>query len=174
MPLEPVGPKRFLAVTMAFVFSLAFGIFLALFLEYLDDTVRSSEDVATMLRLPTLAVIPSMGSSAKRRLFPSRAALQTPNGQPDSQSELLIVYTDTRSALAEAYRHLRTSILLSTAGRAPKSLLVTSSVPSEGKTTTTLNTAASLAQTNDRVLLVDADMRRRDFIRCSVSATDVA
>jgi capsular exopolysaccharide synthesis family protein len=162
MPLVPVGPKRLLAVSLAFVLALAFGIFLALFLEYLDDTVRSSEDVETMLRLPTLAVIPSMGAFAKRRLFPARRALQSinGNGNGDAHNELLIVNNDTRSALAEAYRHLRTSILLSTPGRAPKSLLVTSSLPSEGKTTTTLNTAASLAQTSENVLLIDADMRR--------------
>jgi capsular exopolysaccharide synthesis family protein len=64
------------------------------------------------------------------------------------------------SPLAEAYRHLRTSILLSAAGRPPRTLLVTSSLPSEGKTTTAINTAISLAQTGANVLVVDADMRR--------------
>ncbi|MDT5271680.1 MAG: polysaccharide biosynthesis transport protein [Acidobacteriota bacterium] len=160
MPLTPVGPRRLLAVSLALVLSLTSGVFLALFLEYLDDTVRSTEDVETMLHLPTLAVIPSIGAFARRRLFPARKALPSANGNGDSRSELLIVNNDTRSALAEAYRHLRTSILLSTPGRAPRSLLVTSSLPSEGKTTTTLNTAASLAQTSGSVLLVDADMRR--------------
>jgi capsular exopolysaccharide synthesis family protein len=67
---------------------------------------------------------------------------------------------DSRSPLAESYRHLRTSVLLSTAGRAPRSLLVTSSLPGEGKTTTAVNTAVSLAQTGASVVLIDADMRR--------------
>jgi capsular exopolysaccharide synthesis family protein len=67
---------------------------------------------------------------------------------------------DGRSPLAEAYRHLRTSVLLSTAGRAPRSLLVTSSLPGEGKTTTAVNTAVSLAQTGASVVIIDADMRR--------------
>jgi polysaccharide biosynthesis transport protein len=67
---------------------------------------------------------------------------------------------DGRSPLAESYRHLRTSVLLSTAGRAPRSLLVTSSLPGEGKTTTAVNTAISLAQTGVSVVIIDADMRR--------------
>ncbi len=67
---------------------------------------------------------------------------------------------DSHSPLAESYRHLRTSVLLSTAGRAPKTLLVTSSLPGEGKTTTAVNTAVSLAQTGARVVIIDADMRR--------------
>jgi capsular exopolysaccharide synthesis family protein len=75
-------------------------------------------------------------------------------------SSPLLISADPRSSLAEAYRHLRTSILLSTAGRAPKSLLITSSLPSEGKTTTATNTAISLAQTGAKVLIIDADMRR--------------
>ena len=72
----------------------------------------------------------------------------------------MLVNLDGRSPLAEAYRHLRTSVLLSTAGRTPKSLLITSSLPGEGKTTTAVNTAISLAQTGASVVIIDADMRR--------------
>ena len=93
-------------------------------------------------------------------MLPGTTALQKQtNGNGNGHSELLL-NVDGRSPLAEAYRHLRTSVLLSTAGRAPKSLLVTSSLPGEGKTTTAVNTAISLAQTGASVVIIDADMRR--------------
>jgi len=91
-------------------------------------------------------------------LLPWLPIRQKTNGN-GSGRELLIL-SDGPSIQAEAYRHLRTSILLSTPGRAPKTLLVTSSVPAEGKTTTVVNVATVLAQTGAKVLVIDADMRR--------------
>src|SRR5215218_8202109 len=158
-----VGPNRARTVIVAFFLSIGLGLGLALFFEYLDDTVHSTEEVERMLHLPALAVIPSVGSAARRRVLSGiskTAALQKQsNGNGNGHSELL-TNMDGRSPLAEAYRHLRTSVLLSTAGRAPKSLLVTSSLPGEGKTTTAVNTAFSLAQTGASVVIIDADMRR--------------
>ncbi len=158
VPDYPVGPQRLRGVVMALLLSLISGIGLAIFLEYLNDSVRSTEDVERWLRLPSMGVIPAVGGYARRRFLPSRA-LARRNVQGQESPELL-VNAESRSALAEAYRHLRTSVLLSTPGHAPKSLLITSSVPSEGKTTTAVNTALSLAQTGANVLLIDADMRR--------------
>src|SRR5678815_613947 len=158
-PDSPVGPNRTRTVIAAFFLSIGLGLGLALFFEYLDDTVHSTEEVERVLHLPALAVIPSVGAATRRKVIPGMTGLQKQNGNGNGHSELLI-NVDGRSPLAEAYRHLRTSVLLSTAGRAPKSLLVTSSLPGEGKTTTAVNTAISLAQTGASVVIIDADMRR--------------
>jgi capsular exopolysaccharide synthesis family protein len=158
-PDGPIGPNRSRVVFIALFLSLGLGVGLALLLEYLDDTVHSTEEVERLLHLPALAVIPSVFANGSRRLLAGPGALQKRNGNPADNPELLM-NVDGRSPLAESYRHLRTSVLLSTAGRAPKSLLVTSSLPGEGKTTTAVNTAVSLAQTGASVVIIDADMRR--------------
>lgn len=157
-PKSPVGPRRMQGVALAALLSLVFGVALARYLDYLDDSVHTVEDVEKTLRLPALAVIPAFGSLSKRRFFPGASALQKRNG--NQKSELLLMNSDGNSPLAEAYRQLRTSVLLSAAGGAPQTVLVTSSQPSEGKTTTAVNTASILAQTGASVLLIDGDMRR--------------
>ena len=158
-PDGPIGPNRARTVFIAIFLSLGLGVGLALLLEYLDDTVHSTDEVERLLHLPALAVIPSAFGNGRRRLLAGPGALQKRNGNPSDNPELLM-NVDSRSPLAESYRHLRTSVLLSTAGRAPRSLLVTSSLPGEGKTTTAVNTAVSLAQTGATVVIIDADMRR--------------
>jgi capsular exopolysaccharide synthesis family protein len=155
-PEKPVAPSRLSTVLLVMILSTLFGMGLALFLEYLDDSIKTTEQLENLLQMPALAAIPTIDSMPKRKLLLVGAE---EDGKANAKSELLI-HSDSRSSLAEAYRQLRTSVLLSTAGHAPKSLLVTSSLPSEGKTTTAINTAISLAQTGASVLIIDADMRR--------------
>lgn len=156
-PDTPVAPRRLTTVLAVMLLSTLFGMGLALVLEYLDDTIRTTDEIENYLQLPALAAIPAIDSIPKRKLLLVGAGGEESDETPSSP---LLISADTRSSLAEAYRHLRTSILLSTAGHAPKSLLITSSLPSEGKTTTAANTSIILAQTGARVLMIDADMRR--------------
>lgn len=155
-PKFPVAPRRRQMVALAALLALILGIALARYLDYLDDSIGTSEEVESFLRLPALAVIPALAGTTSRRLLSAMPSKK--NGRKGGEE--LLLHSSQRSPLAEAYRQLRTSVLLSSPGGAPKTLLVTSSQPGEGKTTTVVNTGMILAQTGARVLLVDADMRR--------------
>ncbi len=151
LPHEPTGPQRTRNILVALVLALLAGIGLAFLLDFLDDTVKSLDDVDRYIHLPTLALIPAARSDKRLRDGEAPA--------PGASTALAMV-EDVRSHVAESYRHLRTSLLLSSAGQAPKTILVTSSQPSEGKTTTAINTAFMLAQTGAEVLIIDCDLRR--------------
>ena len=155
LPRTPIGPQRFRNIFVAFLLSLVAGVGLAFLLDFLDDTVKSVDDVDRYLHLPALALIPS--SRDRGRLI---GVGGVPSGLAPSETTALAMISDARSPIAESYRHLRTSLLLSSAGQPPKTILVTSSQPSEGKTTTAINTAFMLAQTGAEVLIVDCDLRR--------------
>jgi len=136
--------------------SLFAGVGLAFLLDFLDDTVKSIEDVDRYLHLPALALIPASRNDKGKLMG---LGVSGGSGAP-SETTALAMVDDARSPIAESYRHLRTSLLLSSAGQPPKTILVTSSQPSEGKTTTAINTAFMLAQTGAEVLIVDCDLRR--------------
>ena len=151
-PSEPNIPRN-----MAFSFALALisGIGLAFLLESLDNTVRTTEQAQQISQLPSLGLIPMGTRSDEGKGSGRRLALMS-----SKEAVELITQVRPQSQMAEAYRALRTSLLLSSLGAPPKVILVTSALPQEGKTTTSINTAVVLAQKGVRVLLIDADMRR--------------
>ncbi|MGH9939851.1 MAG: polysaccharide biosynthesis tyrosine autokinase, partial [Blastocatellia bacterium] len=173
-PAAPSGPGRSRAILIGLLLSLAGGVGLALLLEYLDNTVKNIEDVTRTTQLPTLALIPSMDAEAMRAVGEKKNGRKkvigvsgdklgtvgglAPRGMHPPGDKLAPL--GSLSSVVESYRMLRTSVLLSTAGAPPKTILVTSSQPGEGKTTTAVNTAISLAQLGASVLLIDADLRR--------------
>ena len=156
-PTQPITPNVPRNIELGLLFGLACGIGLAFVLESLDTTVRNMAEVNAISMLPGLGTIPLQVSSNGH----SRKRLTTIAGD-DGRSEPLnlITYMRPKSEAAEAYRALRTSILLSSFGAPPKVILVTSALPQEGKTTISANSALVLAQRGSRVLLLDADLRR--------------
>ena len=139
---------------LGFLGGLAAGIALAFVLENMDKTVRSVEEVSAISTLPALGAIPLQARNGHLR------TLTTGWREGQAESLALVAHARPKSGAAEAYRALRTAILLSTHGAPPRVILVTSPSPQEGKTTTAANAAIVLAQRGSRVLLVDADLRR--------------
>ncbi len=142
VPSAPFKPNLKLNLLIATVFGLALGVALALLFEYLDDTLKNSEEVERHLGLVVLGMIPKLSDMTPRQ------ALENP-----------------RSAFAEAYRSVRTALQFSTAAGVPRTLLVTSTVPGEGKSTTALSLAQNFTQLGKRVLLIDADLRNPSMHR---------
>ena len=167
-PTKPVKPKILLNLGVAAIFGLGLGICAAFFQERLDDTVKGTGDVERLLGLATVGLIPVVpqlngNHNGMHRSLETTKALShngNGNGRRSAAAWHRIDGDEPRyTSLVEAFRSLRTSILLSTADRPPSTLLVTSTQPGEGKTTIATNLAIALAQVGQRVLLVDADLR---------------
>lgn len=166
-PKAPNFPRKVLSLTIGGVVGLLLGLALACLLAYLDNTIKTPEDVIATVRLPNLGAVPSFDLEGLAADGSNKT--ETKFGLPQveaASSDLPIVYMQApKSLAAEAYRTIRTAILLSKAGEPPRTLLVTSSQSSEGKTTSSINLAASLASAGGRVVLIDADLRRPSMHR---------
>ena len=149
IPSAPVDPRPLLDIAVGLGVGAAAGLVSGVVLDMLDSTIHSSDEAESIASLPILAEIP-----------------QVLRGRPRDRSEAtrslhqleLIVHRQPASLAAESFRALRTS-LLTRRGKGPQVLVVTSCLPSEGKTSVAINCAAVLAQQGNRVLLVDADLR---------------
>lgn len=154
-PKAPFRPNTKANVLLGLVFGLLLGVTLAILLDHIDNTVGSVDELQTVTGRPALAVIPRHGSGGSPL---ARVRRKQP---PRSDETLdLVAHLDAKAGAAEAYRDLRTALLLSNPGQPPRSILVTSATPEEGKTATAINLAVVLAQLGSRVLLVDTDLRR--------------
>ncbi len=179
IPKRPFKPRVILNLGLGVLLGLMAGIGLAFFLEYMDKTVKTPDDIEKRLHLPSLGILPKFvldgaGKGPGTKLVPVQA----------KTSPLQPAGIQTTPATQEAFRNLRTSILLS-ADPVPKLILITSALPSEGKTTVTLNLGATLASLGSSVVVVDCDMRRPSchrqagvenkpgFVRCLTGQVDL-
>jgi succinoglycan biosynthesis transport protein ExoP len=157
VPLKPSKPNVPLDLALGLLAGVTAAIGTAFGCEYFDRSVKSSDEVEGLLQLPTLAAIPNLHLVRQGRGRPAVAARRAPADQDDAA---VVVHREPRSAVAEAFRSLRTAVLFSTPGAPPKVVLVTSAGAGEGKTVVCLNLATALAEGGARVLLLDADLRR--------------
>ncbi|MFO7557619.1 MAG: polysaccharide biosynthesis tyrosine autokinase [Desulfobacterales bacterium] len=143
-PQFPVKPNKKRNLLLAVILGLFSGFGLALFLEYLDNTIKLPDEIKEDLNIPFLGAVPAFSS----------------NGIPEHIPPELVTVHSPKSPASESYRSIRTGILFSSADTSPQVIMVTSVSPFEGKTTSAANLAVTLANAESRVLLIDGDMRR--------------
>ncbi len=150
VPGSPVRPNRRTVVMIAIIVGLLGGIAMALFFEYLDNTIKSPDEVEKVIGLPFLGMIPSIREPGQETLTDAERG----------RNRDLHAHRRPKSSAAECVRSIRTNLLFSMPDRPLKRMLVTSGGPQEGKTTAATNIAITMAQNGSRTLLIDTDMRR--------------
>jgi polysaccharide biosynthesis transport protein len=162
VPFVPVEPQKTKALLFGFFGGLFVGCVLAFVIESVDDRLRTSEEVESASMLPSLAAIPNMAAGTSRHRPGGRE--KAPLGTYPTAHQLITLW-DPKSHGAEAYRGMRSSLLLSSIDNPPRVIVISSAFPAEGKTTTAINLAIVLAQRGEQILLVDADLRRGSLRR---------
>jgi capsular exopolysaccharide synthesis family protein len=157
MPGGPIAPNVPRAVMIALGLAFALGIALAFLMEMFDNTVKTTDDVEKFAGVPFLGLIPRI-TDEEVQTAPAKGAIGAINGMQGSRD--LYALAHPKSSVAECCRAIRTNLVFMSPDKPMKSLLITSAGPQEGKTTTAVNLAITLAQSGQRVLIVDTDMRR--------------
>ena len=150
IPLIPYKPKKVLSLLLSLIVGLMAGVFLAFFLEYLDNTIKTPDEVEKLLRLPVLGMVPTITLKKRKR------------EEIESEGRLIDYYAlnSPKSPAAEAFRMVRTSLMLASPGEPPKAILVTSPQMGAGKSLVSFNLAATFAQMEEKVILIDCDLRK--------------
>lgn len=157
IPYAPVAPRKRQSILIGLIGGLIAGCVLAFLIESIDDRLQTSDEVEAAVMLSPLAAIPHVAGALDKQKWWGKKNVDLTAARLDQQ---LISLRDSKSSSAEAYRNLRSSLLLSSIDTPPRIIVLTSAFPEEGKTTTAINTAIVLAQRGEKVLLVDGDLRR--------------
>lgn len=168
VPKDPVYPKKMLNLILAGLIGLFGGVGLVFAFEYFDNSVKNPEDIEKKAGIPSLGIVPfySPENSKEKKYgyysgYRHKSDRKTQDGIPPDMKEIeLINHKYPKFTIAEDYRTIRTSIMLSRSGNPPKVIMVSSSFPKEGKSVTTVNLAVSFAQLQKKVLVVDTDLRK--------------
>jgi polysaccharide biosynthesis transport protein len=169
-PADPSSPKPWKAVAAGAATGLLLGLLVALAWDYFDDSIAVPEQIEQVTQVPMIGVIPDF---AQRRSAAGRYGIPARMHEVPALETCPWLMRAPRSHASEAYRTLRTALLMSRAEAPPKTILIVSGSPEEGKSTTCLNTAAAFAMQGDRVLYLDADLRRAQAHRYFHCANDV-
>ena len=152
----PIGANSLVGLVIGLALSLGYSMLR----EMNDTSIKSAGDLRTYLGLEDIGTIPDMWSGRGRRRGRLRGLRESGTGDQDPIAACIVTQHDPKSPVAEAYRSLRTNFQFATLRRPCKSIMVTSALPGEGKTTTAVNFAVTMSDLGKRVVIVDTDLRR--------------